>query len=246
MFPRLIRSFSAAWYLSAQKGCKQAIGTPCFWLSTSSATNVWLVPSISASSLFKNHLAYGSRPSLAARATEFPEVIRQWHPEKNLLRPEGLTPFSKKKIWFICDEGHEWVTHLYQRTRRGDGCPTCNRKRVTSTNTLLAKCPKVAAEWHPTKNGEVTTKDVAHGSGRKVWWQCGQGHEWEAHIIRRTHATTGCPECAHARRVGAPKVTQSLLNAHPNLAQQWHPTKNGVLTPDAVSRASDKKVWWQC
>jgi DNA-directed RNA polymerase subunit RPC12/RpoP len=32
----------------------------------------------------------------------------------------------------------------------------------------------------------------------------------------------------------------------PHLAQEWHPTKNGDLTPSTVSPYSMKKVWWKC
>ena len=32
----------------------------------------------------------------------------------------------------------------------------------------------------------------------------------------------------------------------PEIAKQWHPTKNLKLTPDSISNFSDKKVWWQC
>ena len=32
--------------------------------------------------------------------------------------------------------------------------------------------------------------------------------------------------------------------ANPDLAKQWHPTKNGTLTPADVTLHSGKKVWW--
>eukprot|EP00128_Syssomonas_multiformis_P003599 Colp12_sorted_trinity150504_noHs@31696 len=184
--------------------------------------------------------------SLAARAAEFPDAFRQWHPTKNVVRPEDVAACSNKRFWFLCDEGHEWETMLASRTQKGGGCPTCNNKRVTSTNNLLVKNPAVAAEWHLTKNGDLTPEDVAHMSITKVWWQCTEGHEWHASVSHRTHSKAGCPTCSRARRKGRPKGTVTLLAAHPELAQQWHPTKNGVLSPDAVSRGSCKKVWWQC
>ncbi|HEY9740288.1 MAG TPA: zinc-ribbon domain-containing protein, partial [Coleofasciculaceae cyanobacterium] len=37
-----------------------------------------------------------------------------------------------------------------------------------------------------------------------------------------------------------------LSITHPQLAGQWHPTKNGSLTPDQVVSGSHKKVWWKC
>ena len=39
-----------------------------------------------------------------------------------------------------------------------------------------------------------------------------------------------------------PKPGQSLAEVNPELAKQWHPTKNGKLTPDDVTLKSGKKV----
>eukprot|EP00128_Syssomonas_multiformis_P017463 Colp12_sorted_trinity150504_noHs@35821 len=178
------------------------------------------------------------RATLATRAAEFPEVVRQWHPSKNTVRLEEVSPYSNKKYWFICDEGHEWETQLYNRTRQRSGCPTCNVRKATPSNNLLAKNPAVAAEWHPTKNGDLTPEDVAHMAHAKVWWQCKEGHEWNTSIRHRTHGKCGCPICHRARREGKPNGSQSFFAAHPDIAQQWHPTKNGELTPDAVSCGS--------
>ena len=37
-----------------------------------------------------------------------------------------------------------------------------------------------------------------------------------------------------------------LATKMPELAKQWHPTKNNELTASNVSKGSDKKVWWLC
>ncbi|MBQ8997903.1 MAG: zinc-ribbon domain-containing protein [Clostridium sp.] len=42
------------------------------------------------------------------------------------------------------------------------------------------------------------------------------------------------------------KKKESLIITHPELSQEWHPTKNGDLTPSDVTYGSSKKVWWQC
>eukprot|EP00128_Syssomonas_multiformis_P014182 Colp12_sorted_trinity150504_noHs@16176 len=188
----------------------------------------------------------GRRSSLADRAAEFPDVIREWHPHKNPAGPECTKAFARSSYWFVCQEGHEWKARVCNRTLLGAGCPTCKLKKVTSTHNLLAKHPALTAEWHPTKNGELTPDAIAPSSNQRVWWQCQQGHEWEATAFSRSFQESGCPKCVKERQRGMPKGKRSLLTAHPDLAQQWHPTKNGVLTPDTVSRGSDKKVWWQC
>lgn len=39
---------------------------------------------------------------------------------------------------------------------------------------------------------------------------------------------------------------KTLAEAFPELAKQWHPTKNGDLTPDDVTPGSSKRVWSRC
>ena len=39
---------------------------------------------------------------------------------------------------------------------------------------------------------------------------------------------------------------ESLLQKYPEIAKEWHPTKNGKLTPDLFKPRSDHKVWWLC
>ena len=41
------------------------------------------------------------------------------------------------------------------------------------------------------------------------------------------------------------KSKKSLAETHPELATEWHPTKNSLL-PWQVSAGSNKKVWWKC
>ena len=41
--------------------------------------------------------------------TEYPHVAHQWHPSKNEgLKPGDLAPYSGRKVWWLCDRGHEW------------------------------------------------------------------------------------------------------------------------------------------
>ena len=52
----------------------------------------------------------------------------------------------------------------------------------------------------------------------------------------------GCSYCA-GKKVG---LSNCLATKNPELAKQWHPTKNGDLTPYDVTCGSGKNVWWQC
>jgi hypothetical protein len=103
--------------------------------------------------------------------------------------------------------------------------------------------PDLAAQWHPTKNGSLTPYDVVVGSEKKVWWKCfiAPDHEWEAAIQSRANGH-GCPCCRGLTVV----LSNCLVTTHSDLAAQWHPTKNGSLTPYDVGFGSGQKVWWKC
>ena len=49
-------------------------------------------------------------------------------------------------------------------------------------------------------------KLVCDNSGRKAWWICQEGHEWQAEILSRNKGA-GCPKCAMvAWNGGDPKI----------------------------------------
>lgn len=81
--------------------------------------------------------------------------------------------------------------------KRGNGCGICyGRIVVEGDNDLTTKCPELAKEWHPTKNGDLKPTQFTCGSGRKVWWLClNCGHEWEVKICDRINYDTNCPNC---------------------------------------------------
>jgi hypothetical protein len=173
----------------------------------------------------------------------YPEIAKQWHPEKNHdLTPDKVTPGSDKKVWWICEKGHEWQATVRERSIQGNGCPYCAGKRASKEYNLLKMYPEIARQWHPKKNRDLTPDKVTPGSGKKVWWVCDKGHEWQTTICERSSRGSGCPYCAGSKA----SKEYNLLKIYPEIARQWHPVKNGQLTPDKVTPGSKKKVWWLC
>ena len=70
---------------------------------------------------------------------------------------------------------------------------------LTDENRLSLRFPELCKEWDYEKNGELTPKDITYGSGKKVYWKCLRGHEWEATICNRVYIKTGCPYCSGHR-----------------------------------------------
>lgn len=176
--------------------------------------------------------------------TTHPDLSAQWDTERNAdITPKDVTSGSHYKAWWVCDKGHSWKAFVSSRAA-GSGCPICAGKVILAGyNDLETQFPLIAAQWHPTMNGILSPKNVSPHSNRKVWWQCGMGHSYQAVINSRTSKGNGCPYCAGR------KVLQGfndLATVNPVVASQWHPTLNGALTPQDITAGSHRKVWWKC
>lgn len=183
-------------------------------------------------------------PGVNDFASAHPELVAQWNTRKNgALRPEHMAKTSRKKVWWLCQKGHEWQTAIYNRVR-GSGCPVCSGHKVMEGyNDLATARADLAQEWHPTRNrADVTPRTLSPGSHYKAWWKCGLGHEWQAAVSNRTQGA-GCPFCTGRRVL---RGFNDLAALRPELAAQWHPGKNGELTPQELTQHSGRKVWWRC
>ena len=160
------------------------------------------------------------------------ELLQQWHYAKNDgLTPDAVTCHSRQKVWWIDRLGHEWQQEIYSRTALCRGCPFCaGRKVLAGFNDLASTHPALSAQWDWEKNFDLTPQMVMAGNSRKVWWRCEKGHSWQATIASRASGC-GCPVCAN-REIHAGE--NSLAARFPVLAAQWHPIKNGGLSPEQV------------
>ena len=163
-----------------------------------------------------------------------PDLALQWHPTMNAPLTAGdVGPSSNKKIYWICAQGHIWLASVNNRHRTG--CPECSGKKVGRDNNLAARFPAIATEWHPTKNGGLGPEGVTAGSGKPVWWLCPRGHAYQLKISARTGAQkVGCGYCYGKRTL----PEQSISSLRPELAAQWHPTRNKGLRPVDVKPMS--------
>ena len=111
--------------------------------------------------------------------------------------------------------------------------------RASDTYNLEILHPAITSQWHPSKNGALSPRDLTPGSGRKIWWRCSNGHEWQATVSSRTKGS-GCPHCYRESIVkGTPIVDSGLL-------VEWHPSLNQGLNPRELTTAYNRKLWWLC
>lgn len=178
--------------------------------------------------------------------SQFPELAKEWHATKNgdLLPSQISSKSSNKKVWWQCKLGHEWDAKPLHRTN-GSGCPFCAGSKIfPGFNDMVTTNPQLAAEWHPTKNLPITPSEISASNPKKYWWICpDEGHEWQAQASDRNRRNTSCYYCSDFKvLVGY----NDLTTTRPDLAQEWHPTKNGENTPQKVSANKSVKAWWLC
>lgn len=128
-------------------------------------------------------------------ASQNPEAAAFFLAERNQLSAAQVLVSSGISYWWTCILGHEFKK-TPASILKGVGCPFCGRwQLLTGFNDLATEAPELAAEWHPTKNGKLTSADVMNGSHRKFWWLCMEGHSFEQSGKTR-RAGRGCPTCA--------------------------------------------------
>ena len=137
--------------------------------------------------------------------TANPSLSKEWHYENNQgLTPMDITSNSDKKVWWRCNEGHEWQARIADRSK-GNGCPYCAGKKVlVGYNDLNTVNIELAKEWNYEKNNSLTPMDVTANSDKKVWWKCSKGHEWAAKIYSRSNGS-GCPACSSEKHTSFPE-----------------------------------------
>jgi glutaredoxin len=91
------------------------------------------------------------------------------------LYASDLAVYSKQKVWWKCQaRGHEWQAVVASRTGPGhNGCPYCsNHLVIAEENSLQAKFPDAAKQWHPTYNKSRSPSQFTPKSERTVCWIC--------------------------------------------------------------------------
>lgn len=205
-------------------------------------------------------------PGFNDLATVNPELAKQVHPTKNNgLTASDFTANSHKKIWWLYSYDDpktgkhfdfEWQTTIQNRMRNLE-CPYLNHHKIwPGFNDLATVNPELAAQFHPYKNGELTTKDVLPCSVKKIWWLLPYDvpddypvkslrgkhfdFEWQASINHRSQGDS-CPYLVGKKVYPG---FNDLATINPELAKQLHPLKNHGIHSETIYAYSTKSVWW--
>ena len=123
-------------------------------------------------------------------ADTHPALAKRWHPAKNGARPSAVSASHTASVWWVCDEGHVFERSPLQMVS-DSSCPHC----ALASDSLAARFPEIAAEWHPHKNGDLGPEQVEPDHKMTAWWLCSKGHEFSASVRSRTRSHGRCPQC---------------------------------------------------
>lgn len=134
------------------------------------------------------------------------ELIRSWNYNRNgKINPESISIGSHKKVWWICEKGHEWQATVSSRAgNQKCGCPYCAGQKVkTGDNDLATLYPHIAKEWDKTKNIK-TASQVRPMDNRKYWWICAKcGKSYLSSPSHRVGNNRGCPDCGRLKTISS-------------------------------------------
>jgi hypothetical protein len=122
-----------------------------------------------------------------------PKLSIEWDYSRNMgITPNGVRPYSSKKVWWNCEKGHSYSATVANRSL-GGSCPYCSGRKAYVDNCLKTLDPALSSEWNYERNEKSPAEYTLH-SGQRVWWRCHKGHEWYVKISDR--GETGCPYCS--------------------------------------------------
>lgn len=177
-------------------------------------------------------------------SVKFPDIAKEWDFSNNgELTPIDVTYGSKKKVYWICPKCKEsYPCTISNRTsKERKGCPyCCHNPKVNSKNNIAVKNPDLVKEWDYSLN-TLKPSDILPNSNKKYYWVCPDcGSSYPATASNRSYGYA-CPYCS------GQKVCDfnCLATKNPDIAKEWHPTKN-EKTPKEVTAGANQYAWWIC
>lgn len=176
------------------------------------------------------------------------DILSLWDNKANL--PLTVDTVSKGQNiyakWHCMNCGHKWTARISAITHSVYGCPKCSRKlsiqkRILKNGSLYDVAPWLEKEFLEKENG-ISIKEILPQSNKKYLWRCNVcNHIWPASAATRVKGH-GCPACNHL----VATKNYNLETEFPEIAKQWHPTKNAPVVPSDVLPYSETPRWWQC
>jgi hypothetical protein len=177
------------------------------------------------------------RGSLATNFSEIAAQLLKTNPETGEIQPDpkDIPWGSDKELWWYegCVHG-PFKQLVYDRTKKGCGCPKCGRvragkktvNRALKRGSLATNFSEIAAQLLKTNPGtgeiQPDPKDIPCNSNKKYFWDenCGHG-PFEQLVYNRTRNGQGCAVCDASK--GEELIAKLLKQKGISFKQEWKP-----------------------
>ncbi|MGV9267576.1 zinc-ribbon domain-containing protein [Kitasatospora sp. NPDC003701] len=180
-------------------------------------------------------------------------VLDWWDHEANdSAQWETVTVTARRELAWRCPDCALQFTARVSDMLHSRQCPGCEPERRAEweaeyerlRETPVADIPELLEAW--ADDQDPRTVFVAdHGPLRR--FRCPQGHH--PRVSPHTYLRSGCPSCRGRETLSADLEVAGPAPAPfrigPELASQWHPTRNGRVRLAKISPRSRRAVWWQ-
>jgi putative zinc ribbon protein len=179
--------------------------------------------------------------------TESQSPALQWwdHERNDEATLRTVTVRATRVCHWVCPDCERHFEAKVSEMTAQPSCPDCMSRRRKEWQeehkrwkvTPIADVPELATAWAEDAN----PRDVMVADWGLRRFRCPKGHHPRINPLRFLEA--GCPHCRSAQtaRTGRRWLADTL----PEIASQWHPTRNGKLTPQNVVWDSKRTVWWR-
>ena len=174
-------------------------------------------------------------------------ALQWWDHERNDEKTfRTVTLRATRSCHWICPKCRlSFSAKVLDMTAGRHSCPDCLAVRHAEWEaeykrwkvTPISDVPELAAAWAD----ESDPRTVMVGTGTLRRFRCPAGHH--PRISALSFLQSGCPSCRGAETRKNQK--NWLAETLPEIASQWHPTRNGKLTPSNVVWDSTRTIWWQ-
>ncbi len=170
------------------------------------------------------------------------KIIKEWHPTKNEKTVTEVSVASNQKVWWLCENNHEWSAIIANRTTKGSGCPDCRKLNKIPSKKETVDNSKLSTEWHP--DNIRMASEVSVGSNYDALWKCSKDsrHVWNATVSNRMRGS-GCLVCSDRKIISGVNDLASI-EEFSYLVDQWHP--DNELSPSQVALGNDVLIKWIC
>lgn len=175
------------------------------------------------------------------------DLIDEWDDTANRLDPKApdspdntLIGSNKKVHWKCMKCGNKWMTQVYNRGVRHQGCPQCAKRALSSSKRLrnaqknpLSAHRNAADAWDYDLNDD-RPNEISAGSPDKRWFKCERGHRFLLEVRYVAKNGFHCKQCAIADPVSDHADLLSYLD-------------DGSIDPTLTECGSyHKQIHWLC